>query len=55
MASESALNGDSGVVGLDMDRDGELSLIDFDRIEGGKSFDVTADWFNAMLADTGQA
>ena len=55
MASESALNGDNGVVGLDMDRDGELSLIDFDRIEGGKSFDVTADWFNAMLADTGQA
>ena len=55
MASESALNGDNGVVGLDMDRDGELSLIDFDRIKGGKSFDVTADWFNAMLADTGQA
>jgi pyrophosphate--fructose-6-phosphate 1-phosphotransferase len=55
MASESALNGDNGVVGLDMDRDGELSLIDFDRIKGGKSFDVTADWFNAMLVDTGQA
>ena len=55
MASESALNGDNGVVGLDMDRDGELSLIDFDRIKGGKSFDVTADWFNAILADTGQA
>ena len=43
MAAECALKRESGVVGLDMDEGGQLSLIDFDRIKGGKSFDVTTD------------
>ncbi len=55
MAAECALKGESGVVGLDMDEGGQLSLIDFDRIKGGKSFDVTTDWFNVMLGHIGQA
>tara|TARA_B100000586_G_scaffold50280_1_gene33496 strand:- start:176 stop:1384 length:1209 start_codon:yes stop_codon:yes gene_type:complete len=55
MAAECALKGESGVVGLDMDEGGQLSLIDFDRIIGGKSFDVTTDWFNVMLGNIGQA
>ena len=55
MAAECALKRESGVVGLDMDEGGQLSLIDFDRIKGGKSFDVTTDWFNAMLGHIGQA
>ena len=54
MAAECALKGESGVVGLDMDEGGQLSLIDFDRIIGGKSFDVTTDWFNVMLGHIGQ-
>ena len=54
MAAECALKGESGVVGLDMDEGGQLSLIDFDRIKGGKSFDVTTDWFNVMLGHIGQ-
>ncbi|MDP7060285.1 MAG: pyrophosphate--fructose-6-phosphate 1-phosphotransferase [Candidatus Marinimicrobia bacterium] len=55
MAAECALKGESGVVGLDMDEGGQLSLINFDRIKGGKSFDVTTDWFNVMLGHIGQA
>ena len=55
MAAECALKGESGVVGLDMDEGGQLGLIDFDRIKGGKSFDVTTDWFNVMLGHIGQA
>ena len=55
MAAECALKGESGVVGLDMDEGGQLSLIDFDRIKGGKSFDVTTDWFHGMLGHIGQA
>ncbi len=55
MAAECALKRESGVVGLDMDEGGQLSLIDFDRIKGGKSFDVTTDWFNVMLGHIGQA
>ena len=42
-------------MGLDMDEGGQLSLINFDRIKGGKSFDVTTDWFNVMLGHIGQA
>ncbi len=55
LAAECALKGESGVVGLDMDEGGQLSLIDFDRIKGGKSFDVTTDWFHGMLGHIGQA
>jgi len=55
MAVKYALSGESGVVGLDTDRNSELSLINFDRIKGGKPFDVTAEWFNSMLVDIEQA
>jgi pyrophosphate--fructose-6-phosphate 1-phosphotransferase len=53
-AAEHALEGRSGVVGLDDERDGELSLIDFKRIKGGKPFDVDLDWYQSMLIDIGQ-
>ena len=55
MAVKYALSGESGVVGLDTDRNSELSLINFDRIKGGKPFDVTAEWFNSMLVNIEQA
>ncbi|MFQ6676152.1 MAG: pyrophosphate--fructose-6-phosphate 1-phosphotransferase [Fidelibacterota bacterium] len=54
MAVECALEGKSGVVGLDDERDGALGLIDFPRIRGGKPFDAGQPWFRDMLADIGQ-
>ena len=54
VAAESALEGKSGLVGLDEENDGKLGLIDLNRIQGGKQFDHSADWFQAMLNDIGQ-
>ena len=31
-----------------------LSAIAFDRIKGGKPFDLNQDWYKEMLADIGQ-
>lgn len=53
-AAEVAMEGRSGVMGLDEDGGGELCLIDFRRIKGGKPFDIDAPWFNEMLAEIGQ-
>jgi pyrophosphate--fructose-6-phosphate 1-phosphotransferase len=50
-----ALRGESGVVGQDEERGGEIRAIEFERIKGGKAFDVTTDWYTALLADLGQA
>ena len=52
---DAALRGESGVVGHDEERDDTLRAIEFDRIKGGKAFDVSVDWFTTMLADLGQA
>lgn len=54
LAAEAALTGKSGLAGLDMDKNGALSLIDFGRIAGGKPFDIDTDWFRQMLAEIGQ-
>ncbi len=54
-AVEAALRGESGVVGHDEERGDELRAIEFDRIAGGKRFDVTVPWFTQLLADIGQA
>jgi len=54
MAADFALRGESGLVGLDESNDGELSLIDLQKIKGGKKFDVTQSWFVEMLTDIGQ-
>ena len=53
-AAEHALEGRNGLAGLDDERNGELSLIDFNRIKGGKPFDVDLDWYQSMLIDIGQ-
>ena len=50
-----ALRGESGVVGHDEGRGGELRAIEFDRIAGGKAFDSSAPWFTELLGDIGQA
>lgn len=54
LAVESALVGVPGVIGHDEERGDELRAIEFDRIKGGKPFDVTSDWFTEMLRQIGQ-
>ena len=54
-AVDAALRGESGVVGQDEDRGGELRAIEFERIAGGKKFDTAAPWFTELLRDIGQA
>jgi len=54
-AVDAALRGESGVVGQDEERGGELRAIEFERIKGGKKFDVTVPWFTALLREIGQA
>ncbi|SDB83790.1 pyrophosphate-dependent phosphofructokinase [Raineyella antarctica] len=54
LAVESALEGVPGVIGHDEERGDELRAIEFERIKGGKPFDVTQDWFTEMLRQIGQ-
>lgn len=54
LAVDAALAGRSGVVGHDEERGGELRVIEFERIRGGKAFDVSQGWFKDLLADLGQ-
>ncbi len=48
-----ALKGKSGVVGID-DRNNEMSIINFNRIKGGKPFDCNEKWFVEILNNIGQ-
>ena len=54
LAGEYALEGKSGVVGMDEDKDGKLTLIDLSRIKGGKPFDIHVPWFTDFLNHIGQ-
>jgi len=54
LAAEYALEGKSGVVGMDEDKDGELTLIDLSKIKGGKPFDIHVPWFTDFLNNLGQ-
>jgi diphosphate-dependent phosphofructokinase len=54
-AVDAALRGESGVVGQDEERGDELRVIEFERIAGGKAFDVSVPWFTDLLRDLGQA
>lgn len=54
-AVDAALRGESGVVGHDEQRGGALRTIEFERIAGGKPFDVTLPWFTDLLHELGQA
>jgi pyrophosphate--fructose-6-phosphate 1-phosphotransferase len=53
-AVDAALRGESGVVGQDEERGDELRAIEFDRIAGGKKFDVSVGWFTELLREIGQ-
>jgi pyrophosphate--fructose-6-phosphate 1-phosphotransferase len=54
LAVKCAINGESGVVGLDEDNNNQLACIAFDRIKGGKPFNPKTDWFQSMLKNIGQ-
>ena len=49
LAAKCALDQESGLVGMDMDDNGELLLIDFNRIKGEKPFDYKEKWFVDIL------
>jgi pyrophosphate--fructose-6-phosphate 1-phosphotransferase len=54
-AVEAAQAGTSGVIGHDEERGDELRAIEFPRIAGHKAFDTDVEWFQQVLARTGQA
>ncbi len=54
LAVDCGLAGKSGVIGHDEERGGVLRAIEFERIKGGKTFDLTTPWFASMLEDIGQ-
>ncbi len=49
-----ALHGKAGVVGEDEDRGDKLRAIAFDRIKGGKPFNLDTPWFDDLLRAIGQ-
>ena len=52
---KSAIAGVSGCMGEDEDKEGApIRAIEFERIKGGKPFDVQQTWFQQMLAEIGQ-
>ncbi|WP_130865383.1 pyrophosphate--fructose-6-phosphate 1-phosphotransferase [Acidipropionibacterium timonense] len=55
LAVECALAGRPGVIGQDEENGDVLTNIAFDRIKGGKPFDVTLPWYTQMLEEIGQA
>jgi pyrophosphate--fructose-6-phosphate 1-phosphotransferase len=51
MAVDCAVHGKGGVIGHDEDHGLILRAIEFDRIKGGKPFDVNLGWFREMMAE----
>ncbi|ERP31746.1 pyrophosphate--fructose-6-phosphate 1-phosphotransferase [Chitinivibrio alkaliphilus] len=54
LAVECALRGESGVIGHDEDQDNRLRAIEFERIAGGKPFDIDQPWFGDLLKSIDQ-
>ena len=54
LGAKLALDGQCGVVGMDEEKNGELGLIDFERIKGGKPFNIDQKWFNELLKEIDQ-
>ena len=53
-AAEKAVEGKSGLAGLDDDQNKKLRLIEFERIKGGKPFDPSLDWYQSIVSEIGQ-
>ena len=55
MGVQCAIDGVSGCMGQDEDKEGTpIRAIEFERIKGGKPFDIKQDWFQKMLTEIGQ-
>ena len=54
LAVDCALRGEPGVIGHDEENGNRLRAIEFERIKGGKAFDISTPWFTDMLAAIGQ-
>ena len=54
LAVKSALKNNSGVIAMDEDNKNIMSCIDFNRIKGGKPFNINTDWFTKILTEIGQ-
>ena len=54
LAVECALRREGGVIGHDEDNGNVLRAIEFERIKGGKPFDIDLDWFSDLLDAIGQ-
>ncbi len=54
LAVQCAHEGQSGVIGHDEDQRGVLRAIEFERIKGGKPFDIDQPWFEELLEAIGQ-
>jgi pyrophosphate--fructose-6-phosphate 1-phosphotransferase len=53
-AVQCAFAGKGGVVGEDEERGDKLRAIEFERIKGGKPFNVQSEWFVQLLKEIGQ-
>lgn len=54
LAVDCAMRGEKGVIGHDEDQRCILRAIEFERIKGGKPFDIDLPWFEQLLVDIGQ-
>lgn len=54
VAVEAALNGISGLVGMDEDANNVIRACEFDRVAGAKPFDTNQTWFEDLLKDIEQ-
>ena len=54
LAVECAMRREAGVIGHDEDKGGILRAIEFDRVKGGKPFNIDTPWFEQLLKDIGQ-
>mmetsp|Transcript_29778 Transcript_29778/g.44938 ORF Transcript_29778/g.44938 Transcript_29778/m.44938 type:complete len:255 (-) Transcript_29778:332-1096(-) len=53
---ESAIAGVAGCMGEDEDKEGTpIRAIEFERVKGGKPFDINQSWFQDLLKEIGQA
>ena len=54
VAVEAALNGISGLVGMDENADNNIRACEFERVAGAKPFDTNQKWFDELLSDLKQ-
>ena len=54
LAVDAAMRGESGVIGHDEAHQDRLRPIEFERIKGGKPFNVAFPWFKNLLREIGQ-